>query len=407
MYSSQSDGRRTTPDHAASRISTVVDDHVPTLIDLTDIDEVMPDNVVVGARSSQLSRTDRRHPLLQYSGIGEDSTHWSKYATVRSSNLVLFRFRNTSLPEGRLALSEVLEELIPSETVQKGASLLLDTLLQGAVITTEGLALLEQLWTETDQRRTAREDEPTRACITFGTFFEEDDWQIVRLLSCITCSNAAASQLAMIANRFTQLPARVRRSDAHRCPCLSKAVRDMRNYSGVESATSCILNVQVGLKFTLNADGGRHLCWDRVWDWEESFWPDDLLESPPEVTHSDMLFELLPGKPAPPILRSVSTRDENFEDTDEHSGILLQMRRPGRSRIPVQCPEYCVLVFRDWRYSGGEPWLGEVVAEVVSRRRIMSRPWLRGRDVSDVEIEYLTCWSRILAGDDPPDALSF
>lgn len=137
--------------------------------------------------SRAIGSTDQNgcHHLLRFSTVHNGSNRWSRHATIRHSNLVLSSFHHFAIPEDRMALEACLnsfgmEGIGPAARYLSG---LLDK--RNAVVSTmNAISLLENLWTRNNPRPFAENDFPVRARIFFHTFFQPNDWQIVRELSC-------------------------------------------------------------------------------------------------------------------------------------------------------------------------------------------------------------------------------
>lgn len=146
-----------------------------------------------GSRAIGSTSQNDCHHLLRFSTIHNGSTHWSGHATIQHSNLVLFSFRHFAVPEDRMALEACLDSfgmggIGPAARYLSG---LLDT--RNAVVSTmNAISLLENLWTRDNPQPFAENHFPIRARILFHTFFQPNDWQIVRELSCVTSSERAA-----------------------------------------------------------------------------------------------------------------------------------------------------------------------------------------------------------------------
>ena len=336
---------------------------------------------------TQSQRKSRQHPLLQYSGKGERATHWTQQATIRASNLILFKFEHISVPEERLPLLVFLKAIASGGSIPYAIRLLLDLFREGVDLSTMGISQLEELWTQTSSVSAADNDESVRAFVIFRTHFESDDWQIVRHLSCLTCTNRAANLLAKIAtnNKFWEdLP----EYDAHRCTCLVKAARELRDYSDIDSVAICVSREELSLELR-----GRHLSWSPVPDSGADVWPPALSKPSPNASSSERLIELAAGKPAPVII------SRGFYSASQDKGAIL-VDLP--ESIASKRQRFCLIVGQDWRSSGGERWLAKMIKKIVGHGVIHRDPGQFGESMTPTEKRMLRFWNHILAGKEEP-----
>ena len=174
----------------------------------------------------------------------------------------------------------------------------------------------------------------------------------------MTCSPGAAAQLTEIARTVEDDELiDIEDSIAHRCPCLSHAARALRNYCGRDSAVSCMSNSRFGLSFGPDHRGKHQFQWAFLSAPDPYVWPPWLSDtffsefpgdaSGPKVTQSKVLSEVLPGKATPAFLSRILRLPSG---SNRDAGRVLE-KAPS---LPSNYPSHCLLVFRDWRYSGGE-----------------------------------------------------
>ena len=336
-------------------------------------------------------RKSREHPLLEYSGAGQQAEHWTRKATIRASNLILFKFEHISLPEEPDALLASLKAISPF-SVKSTVRLLGEAFNEGLKVTMKAVSRLQELWTQSNSVPMADNNEPVWACVTFRTYFELDNWQIIRHLSCLTCSNRAARHLST----FTTVKdwPDIQDIDTHRRSCLVKAAQEFHDYSDIRSVAVCLSREHLSLRWRPNTTG-CHLRWAHLPDWDAHVWPPKLSEVCRNVTRSERLTELPTGKPVPLIL------SRGFHSAIQDKGVIVaelpNLEPPKRQR-------FCLFVGHDWRTLGGERLLARIIKHIAQMGSIHRDPNRFYEDMTASERRKLMFWKRILAGDKPPHA---
>jgi hypothetical protein len=144
------------------------------------------------------------HHLLRYDSRHSDAPAWTRNATIQHSNYVRFVYRHYSVPGDLETLALFLSSVDETDELAVSATKIL-TLFQDPStfdsILDEVLAL-ERLWTgicEISMLSNPRDLVRTR--VSFRTFFDAENWQMIRILECFTCSQEAEHTLNAIAGR--------------------------------------------------------------------------------------------------------------------------------------------------------------------------------------------------------------
>lgn len=354
-------------------------------------------------------------PLLRFSSSHNNSKYWSKHATIRHSDLVLFSFHHAAIPEEPDALRAWLT-LSHTNGGTPQENTLLSCLIQetnAVTITMNGILQLENIWTHTTHQLGLENDDPMIAWVWFRSYIRSRDWQVVRELNCLTVSAHSFRELVAIAGiPWTPL------SDdwiAHRCHCLTKNAESLRSLCGKESAITAMSNLVLRLETYLRDDGEAHFRWtkesntativatvlgaDRRSLWK-SVSPRSRLQAQTPGFHSKELLEkLLPGKVVPPFLANILKIPAGFGN----SGATLLQHTPVWSARAS--PRYCLMVFDETSFSD-EPALGQKIIQLSNAGDLYvpERNEIHRKDVSDREKRAFDVWADVLLGKVPSDA---
>jgi hypothetical protein len=213
--------------------------------------------------SLSLGDLSDEQPLPRFSLSHNNSKYWSKHATIRHSDLVLFSFRHAAVPEEPDALRAWLT-LSNTNGGTPQENMLLSCLIQetnAVTITMNGILQLENAWTRTNHQLHSENDDPMIAWVWFRSYIRSRDWQVVRELNCLTVSAHSFRELVAIAGiPWTPL------SDdwiAHRCHCLTKDAESLRSLCGKESAITAMSNLALRLETYQRDDGEAHFRWTK------------------------------------------------------------------------------------------------------------------------------------------------
>jgi hypothetical protein len=249
---SDSDTDTIGPPETASLDNLVLDDTV-----MEDRSAPMEDQEVSSHENAMV------HPLLKWANPSPNLAPWTRHATIRHSNMVLFQFSHLSIPEDQETLLECLEQQSDRGDGSIGdiAGSLISRFLGHAAMTTTPRQILhlKNEWFKKGNDVTTGSESPLRAIFIFRTFIRISDWQIVRELWCISCTLQAIQNLAAIASvDFDAIPARSRWcSDMH--PFSSSDFRLIHSLAGKVSATAAINSTELHLENHV-MDSGKSRC---------------------------------------------------------------------------------------------------------------------------------------------------
>jgi hypothetical protein len=209
--------------------------------------------------------TNNYHPLLRFSTSHNTLNPWSRHATIRHANLVLFSFHHFSVPEDRRVLETCLHSLGMDGGIPYAAKCLLEFFgdKNAVTIPIDRIHQLESLWTRNGPRFIPGKHYPIRARILFRTFLKPKDWQLVRDLSCATSSRLATKELMKIAGKEWPTPSNI--WEFHRCPCLITEAEILRWLFGKDSMISAANNLRLRLESS-GQNAEAHLRWVGVLD---------------------------------------------------------------------------------------------------------------------------------------------
>jgi hypothetical protein len=378
------------------------------LIDLTQDDTMMEDEPHIAQYPGTFEslNLDDCHPLLRFSKGRHNSTHWTRNATIRHSDLVLFSFRHFAIPEELEALKLSLRRCQPDSSIKTAARNVLQFIaeeLAAATITMDGISQLENLWTQTEDPIVLDTEEPIRAWFSFQTFFRSRDWQLVRLLSCVTCTQRALEAVATIADANSWMPRSLLDWTIHRCPCLFNAVLSLRSLCGKDSAAGAIGTLALNLKRDVQDIPESHFQWAKLSalnqdECDANMLNETLLVGNRFSRESSKLTELLPGRPASRFL-SALLRAPTIVDAQ---GAILLKKPPS---WPEECPTFCLLVLGESNFDD-EPRLAGAIKQAM---RAGATYGIRVDESGSSEMAMsdevcLNLWIDILMGKMPVDA---
>jgi hypothetical protein len=356
---------------------------------------------------------DDQQALMRFSLSHSPPKPWSRHATIRHSNMVLFAFRHFAVPEN----GEALAAWLNSFRATGGSTKLTQTLFRliersnAVSITMNGILQLENLWTRTTHQPSPKNDEPILAWIWFHSYLRPGDWQVVRELRCFTISQSAIMNLVTIAG----VPRSLSPDDwiAHRCHCLTTDAQSLRSFCGRDSMISAALVLGLRLESFVHANDEVHFRWVknaedtvdavaaaglRLWSLAN---PEAVVPASISTFRSrDLLEELLPGNLVPPFLGPHLRMKTGF---GKKGAVLVKKT----SFQPATCPSYCFMVFDETDFHD-EPCLGQKIIQVTSigDTYVLQLNGIIGRDASPSESDKsaMKLWADILCGKTLADA---
>ena len=424
IISSLTDDSNGVPDSPLISTPRAASPEKPSLIDLTlgiedyDLemedarlighDLEMEDAHLIGQDLPSLTSTDPadQHPLLRFSSIHHHPKHWSKHATIRHANLVLFSFRHFAIPED----SQALVAWLNSFSLPRGIARFAQTLSQeiersnAVTITMNGVLQLENLWTRSTHQPSSDNDDPILAWIYFDSYLRSSDWQVVRELSCVTASQSAIKKLMTIAG----IPLSSSSIDwtAHRCHCLTTDAQSLRSLCGKDSTISAALILRLQLQSFVHANDEVHFRWTKESDTEDeavrraglrlrsSVDPDNFFQGQISgLRNRDLYEELLSGSLMPPFLLPFMRTPWRFGAKD---AVLLK-KTP--LWFAASCPQYCLMVFDETGFDD-EPALARKVIRLSDTGDVyvLESNELHRAAVSGNEKCAFRVWADILSG---------
>jgi hypothetical protein len=354
------------------------------------------------------------HSLLRFSST-HNTSPWSKHATIRHSNLVLFSFHHFAVPEDRRVLETCLNSFGMSGGIPQAAKCLLELFEEANAVTipTDGIHQLENLWTRNGPRLVPGKDCPIRARIMFRTYLEVNDWHLVRELSCATSSLLAIRELMKIADK--EWPTPPNNWEFHRCPCLIADAEILRSLFGKDSMVSAANNLCLRLEPSDLNNAEAHLRWVGASDIEDldsrsHFWTalglgrfsheSTLGPHTLSLHKSSVLEEVRPGTSIPTSLAPLlPMRSKSFKN----GAILLKKSLSS----PESCPTFCFLVFDNASFDD-ESGLGDKIIRACNSGHFyigsLNGGELKKIHLSESDEQAVRLWADILMMIEVPDA---
>jgi hypothetical protein len=300
--------------------------------------------------SAESSNLDNGNLLFSLSINPNGSSNRAVNAYARDSNQVLFSFFHFTVPDNYEELLDYLSSLNTTGGITQAARHLLELLEDrtAVIITMNGVHHLEDLWTRTRPETVDQDDYPIRSRILFHTYLQSEDWQIVRTISCFTCSQSALQKLAVIAGSRTHRRTLLTSDwSPHRCPCLIAQAQSLRSLWGKESLFSSAKNLALHLETYVDDKDHIHFTWAAQLEsgLDETMLGfgaqlDENHHSPRftrGVYQSTLLEDLVPGRLAPPFLSPLLGIPLRF---GVHGAIML--KKP--VSWPSSSPLFCLMV---------------------------------------------------------------
>lgn len=224
------------------------------------LDDAIMEDQPVPVRDDGIGSSGSTHPLLRWANPSPYQAAWTRHATIRHSNMSLFRYSHLALPEDSRALVQCLQQVSGSspDSIRDMALHLMTSFLDrtGAMTTTLNHILqLKREWLKQSGDVKAGPDSPVRALFSFRTCVRTVDWQIVRELCCISCTQQAAQELGKIAGMGYERLRVLTWSSTDMHPFSSSDFDSLRSLTGIDSATAAINSTVLYLAIQAR-DGG-------------------------------------------------------------------------------------------------------------------------------------------------------
>jgi hypothetical protein len=349
-----------------------------------------------------------KHPLLRFSSSYKESKRWTKNATIRHTDLVLFSFCHIAAPEDGEALRGWLNSVKPaSDNPQDLITSILVRDTNAVTITMNGVLQLENLWTRTDHQPSPEHDHPILAWIWFRSYLKPGDWQVVREIFCITVSQPAFRELLKLAG-VAQSP-HANEWIAHLCDCLTTDAQSLRSLCGRESIASAASSLSLRLETFWHNNGEVHFRWakqadnttadaERLYHWISESSKTSLDASLPGCHSRKILEELLPRKVVPSFLRPLLRIPSRFGK--QGAALLKQPASWPAGRSPM----YCLMVSDETGFDD-EPALCQKIVRL-SKAGDLYRPI--GEEVCRITVSgydkcLISVWTDILSGKTSPN----
>jgi len=327
--------------------------------------------------------------------VAEDnSPPWTKWATIRHSNLIQYAYQQLHLPENGQTLRRCLEVCFPKSDVTDTAKRLLTTLLDEDVSITASAGIFSQPNSPATDTSTV-----IRAFLSIRTQMSSKDWQIEQRILCISCTEEARRQLSQLAQ---QSPDDVV-FDVHNCECLSRVLNWFQFIHGKELASLALASLpdrQMCIKFCQRFDGEYHFKLHKFHAGDNGRLNlrdidaiSRALASDKEIQEHKAEFHI-PFRVSPqfpPLEVLVGAPD--MLDLGTSAGVLV--KKP--QNWPTETPEFCFLVMdKDVNFTD-QPKLADMIRETLERKTVFG---IR-KQIEKQDKVLIDRWVRILQGKIP------
>lgn len=296
---------------------------------------------------SEVAQNSAPHPYLRWRNVGSQAAPWTRFTTIRHSNMVLFDFHLHVLPQDGDSLENFIKHMMPDTPMREGARLLLHLFLTATVsVTADAVLNFERLWIGTDDGFDQTYQEPVRAHVGFATCFRVSDWQIVRRLTCTVFTLPGTKELVRIAD--LELSAAVSPSiwSGSLHPTLGAAIRSLRVLSGKESVIAAALRLCLCLEIRQSETQTAEYQWRPCQAHSEHYGFSTLkdtcwarFEGGEELRCQHKVTEVLAGPRIPPNLQPYLKAPISL---GANGAILL--KKP--LYWPESCPLWCLFVLK-------------------------------------------------------------
>ncbi len=188
----------------------------------------------------------------------QDLRPWVRKATIRHSNQVELSFLQVTMPEEIHLLQTCLETCFPDLSVKDAARKLLISLQDDDLAVTSSVKATS--WQGNQLNKLILE---VRALVYFRSELKPKDWQIIRQVLCILCSEKAIEGLTQIAELNPFIHRSSNRSDDTECERFLQAINWPKLIGGTQSAGLALARCQLCLRAVSDSAGSSSFEWTK------------------------------------------------------------------------------------------------------------------------------------------------
>lgn len=181
---------------------------------------------------------------------------WARKATIRHSNRVELSSVQVTVPEDLYLLNACLNSLFPTLSAKDSARKVLISLEDDNLAVTTSVKASS--WQGSQLKESILE---IRALVFFTSRLRSQDWQIVRQVLCILCSERAIQFMAKIAELRPTIRTSPNGSGVAQCERFLQAINSLNLVGGTRSVGLALTRCQLSLRSLIDRTGSLTLEW--------------------------------------------------------------------------------------------------------------------------------------------------
>jgi hypothetical protein len=346
------------------------------------------------AESHDINGDDLARISLDESKSLNDTSNGTAIQNADCSELV---WKQIILPSRTDEMLEFLLVTKPNSAPQAAARELLRIFLDDRLTvtaTSHWMSSLEHRIRSGRSLRFVEPETPVRVVMHGYSHFNGFDWRIIRQLTCLVCTQDAASALANISEDLS-IVASITQWTAHDCGCLEERWEEFQSLQGRRAVVAALTQLEIGLQHDVEPESEGHPKWvscDEVrWQAIERWDVNAVLRQ----------LESASGtvKACLKILRWDSESEMSSSSRFTGSGLIdtssvddvpgLFVKRP--SNWGVSCPTWCFVRLDDRNGRGWEDW--ELAAAALEGGAVYAARSEDG-EIASADRAFLTHWIR-------------
>lgn len=346
---------------------------------------------------SDVEMVDSGHEDVRETASTEAET---QHAVIRHANDVIFLFQTLTLPEAQSDLLRLLTSpSATSDIAQAAGKLVMLFCGRNQTLTRRStIRHLESWWTGVKNARELYnsdvDDDIVIAHISFESYFRQDDWELVRKLTCIMASSNTIETLARISSIGRPVINNYRGEHICTRSNLLNVTLCLRDLCCEKSAKSGISNLHL------------YLCQDYAsferdrpqYEWRKST-PQirDVLGTLHNAERLSKVSTYRRGQVKSSITQNIPLSLEFGLQTQRIGAFLA--KKP--DSWPDSCPKYSLVVFDQSNIKDGQLMASKISDAILNQAFFHET----GSSMSQVDTSAFTLWTKILLGELPVDSV--
>jgi hypothetical protein len=370
-----------------------------SLTEVNSILESTPDVDIISLDPLTVSDMEMVDPNNDSEAGMTQTEAWGHNVVIRHANNVIFSFQSLDIPETDGDLIRLLASTSTGSDIAHAAGKLVMLFrARNQILTRKSIIRqLEECWTGPDGMQEPSsnyvDDDIVIAHFSFESYFRQDDWELVRKLTCIMASPSAIDKLAQISGFghpvTNDYMGELRGFKGN----FLNVTLSLRNLSYEESAKGAVFHLHLYLRqdYASFERGKLHYEWEKTTRHIRDVL--SVLERiEPSITVSTSERR---GKVRRPM-RNMKF-DLHFGSNIQATGAFLAKKQES---WPEFCPKYCLVVF-DQSDVQDPRAMASKISNAILHQSFFHEV---GNGICQADVNALTLWARILHGEAPLDS---